>query len=1156
MPIIDRTSPSLLAMATGSLPSYAPPEREGAGFFGSLGAAFRRDNIIGSTLANVWNYGSVDPRMDLSYNPWSDIAGTGYEAHWDRFVDSPNADYSAAIKTRIDQENTDRQTLEGAGWGGFFAQLTANALDPTMLIPVGGVIIKSSKGVYKIADVALRSAIAGGIGTAVQEVGLQTTQETRTAEESAYNIGGGIVLGGLLGAGVSAILSRADRAVATDAIDRLADIDDDTVFGIGGLSAAPAGRLTVQDLSIAGASAGAVANATQFISPNLRLNNSPSPMAREVGQRLAESSLYQEMHAAGRTLGPSVERLANMTADGRLAPAIQGKDAIFSEMRKAGVAMTRDQFEDAVGRAMRVGDAGENEFIDRAARLWRAKVVDPFFEDGKAAGLYDDGDQVAFAQSYFPRMYRREVLVAKEQEFKDTTKPIMAENILTQYRAAQAQLRDDLDDLERQVVDLNASPKQRAVSAKVNEQARIDLEAEYPELADIHHQISDVRRQIAEAKASGDKALREALEGVIERLRREAGKEYAAFERKMKRAQGRDSWLRKIDPKRVPEQLAEVAAIRAARIRAFFDEWEIKKLGENIDPFDPAALPNFKEMASEIVDDVYQKLTARDYGASASVHPEYMVPIERGPVRERTFPIPDQVLEALGVLENNAGLVLGRYARVLAADVELTRAFGDPRLDKPLKALAEDYQALREGVTDPKKLKHLKKREDADRRDLEALRDLVRGTYKMAENTSGFGRLARIVNHYNFIRSMGGVTISSLTDLYRPAMVQGLSKYMAEGLGPLVANTAAFKMSVKEAQLAGTVVESVMAQRLMAMSDLADPLARRTPVENAMENMSRFGGKWSGLNLWNDFGQSIVAVMTQSRILKGSLSSKDLAFLGIDGGMATRIGRQFALHGDTIDGVPVANTEMWDDIDAVRHFRAAVGKEVDRTIVKPGVGDVPLFAKTPLGKLMFQFKSYVFASHQKVLIAGLQGPKANLIGGMIAMTAMGMMVGYLKAWRSGAEGYERFLENAKNPGYLIGEGLDQSGIFALPFDFANTAERLAGSATGYNANAIKTPLALAGRAVEPDAPVNGMSQRFVSRGPFGTVLGPTAGLFEDGFTAAGGGVQAMQGKEVAMSRKRAAARLLPYNSFLGMKEMLQVVNEDSPYLAQEEATLQ
>jgi hypothetical protein len=292
-------------------------------------------------------------------------------------------------------------------------------------------------------------------------------------------------------------------------------------------------------------------------------------------------------------------------------------------------------------------------------------------------------------------------------------------------------------------------------------------------------------------------------------------------------------------------------------------------MGEGVDPLKASAAPNFGDMARLIVDDVYDKLTGRDYGSSTSVAPEYMVPIERGPVKERTLPIPDSMLTQQGVLENRASDVLRRYSRVLSADIELTKRFGSPRLDEQLKAMANEYAALRQGVTDPKELRALNKRQRADQRDIEALRDLIRGTYKREANATNFARFMRTAAHFNFIRSLGGVVISSLSDIARPAMVHGLGRYMSEGVAPLLKNFEALKLSAKEAKLAGILTDRALQHRTMAISGLGDPFERGNALERTMESMSRFAGKWSGISLWNDTQKSIASALSQNRILSG-----------------------------------------------------------------------------------------------------------------------------------------------------------------------------------------------------------------------------------------------------------------------------------------------
>ena len=425
-------------------------------------------------------------------------------------------------------------------------------------------------------------------------------------------------------------------------------------------------------------------------------------------------------------------------------------------------------------------------------------------------------------------------------------------------------------------------------------------------------------------------------------------------------------------------------------------------------------------------------------------------------------------------------------------------------------------------------------REKADVKDLRALRDLVRGTYKAAENISSLGRISRGLAHFNYIRNLGGVVISSLSDIYRPAMVHGLGPYMSKGIGPLLRNSKAIKLTKAEAKYAG-VAEKILNGRVASLAEIGDSSARGSAIERFMENTTRVASKWNGMTIWNDFHKSLEARIIEDKLLSADMPKAERAYLGIDNDMHQRILEQFAAHGETEDGVRIANTQDWTNPQAVLAFRSAINKQVNATIVTPGVGDAPLISKTPLGRLLLQFRSFMFASHQKVLLRGLQDNKARFASAMVAMTTIGMLVGYLRAWRGGQERLDKFVHEAENPGFLISEGLDNSGIFTLGFDIANTTERLTPSA-GVKFNPIKTPSSYLGTFVNPSAPKQGTSTRFAMQSPVETIMGPSAGLLGDVFQASGAGVNAAQGEEITRAQEKAALSLVPFNTYYGFRE--------------------
>jgi hypothetical protein len=967
----------------------------------TLGAAFRMDNVVGSTLAKE-TFGLDRSEVDEDFSPLAEIKGTKYESRADDVAGIFNRKYFDAWKVQVDREEEDRKTVDSAGWWGTGASAVAAILDLPTLIP-GGAAVGGLRTGAAIARSAASVAVAGGIGAAVSEAGLQATQQTRTGTESAIAIGSGIVFGGLLGGVAGSLMSRAEQRAATQAIDgvrqagrgdaSMTPVADDVeaLYRQGLDSSAGAAQATqdsLDDLSVAGGMmARAVAKSTAKLNPIMRSMTSPSVVQRRLMNGLVENSVYLKKNFEGAG-DAAVETLQKQWDRGAYGAALADHLSVWKEARAAGIKMTREDFSRAVGRAARRGDAGENEFVTKAAKAWREKVVEPLKRGGQETGQLPLDLPNRLDETYFHRVYRREKISAQEPEFKAAIRPYIEKSI---------------DDAIKEQAALDAAGKQR------------------------------------------------------------------------------------------PEGQADMSFTSQA---------------------------DRDDYVNGILTDIVHKLT----GADQVGIPHGLVSVQQGPLKERTLKVPDRVLEPW--LEDDVELVNRRYARKMSADVEIARKYGRADMQDQIAEVVNDYEGLKQGVTDEKAIAALNKRRDADIKDLKAMRDLLRGNYEPQANSTNFARIARAAGTFNYLRTLGGVTLSSLTDAVRPAMVHGLTAYMRDGIGPLIRNLDAVKMSAKDAKLAGAISERILQSRMATLAELTDPYSANSPFERFLDNAANKFTTLTGLNQWTDFQNTIASVMTQNRVLKNAergvsnLKAREKAYmgyLGLDEDKAARVLKQFQTHGETIDGVRVANTEDWTDDIARRAYFAAINKDVGSTIVQKSVGDVPLFAQSPVGRAVLQFKSFALASNQRVLMRGLQEGPGRAMGGVMGMATVGMFIYWLKNLEAGRE-------VSNNPGTWVAEGLDRSGIFSLGFEVNNAIEKAGGAG-------VYTGLAALGKMAKPDADMKEPASRFATRGLVEGFLGPTVGLANDVVNTAAIGLRASAGDaDMAPADVQTIRRLTPFAS--------------------------
>jgi surface antigen len=644
----------------------------------------------------------------------------------------------------------------------------------------------------------------------------------------------------------------------------------------------------------------------------------------------------------------------------------------------------------------------------------------------------------------------------------------------------------------------------------------------------------------------------------------------------------------KLTPEEVAAQSrARIDLLNARRAQAearFQERWIEKASNEPTQFSNRAERFPFENAGRAYAQEIFDKITGR--AAQDTDIPPGVVKYATGPLKARTFLYSREELAARGWLETDVRQLMSRWGRSMASDIELTRRFGRADMREQIATVNQEYSEMTRRVQEAADVKEINTvlgrkfaKEGADLEtvkrdasialandrdgaieDMQAGRDLMRGDYARELNSGNFGAISRSLLGFNYLLRMGGVALSSVQEIFRPAMAHGLRPYLKALPAALNKGGEATRLLRGEAQKAGLIVQRITNALMVANSDLGDPyVTRGAALEGLIHKGTQFASKWNGINLLTDAQQAVAAVSSQHRIIETVLGragtdgsfvrsadegKRMLAMLGVDERTAAALRTQIEAYGREVDGVRVPMTELWDDPDALRAYRNAVNIDVNSVISRKGLGDGPLMGNTPLGRLLFQFSGYAMGAHSRVMIRGLQENKARFLSGMVVMSGLGGLAGWVNTYRDidQERGAERRQKWADNPLMFAGEAVDRSGLFPLFFDLSNRTERITGAAGyEYRFNPIKSPVAALGGADM----LGGESSRASSAtGVFSGIGGPTVGLIEgavssarvaaDTITRAVGG----EAKTPDRETERALATI-PFNSYLGARQIVQ-----------------
>lgn len=1038
----------------------------------TTGAAFRQNNLVVSIASSHKLYKMATGEfydIDPDFNAFAPENLKGYEEYLDHFVHVFNKRAMDAVKADIDQERKDREDLDRAGMFGAVMNIVAGTADLPTLIPGGG-LVRAGRGGFSVARSAFSMGRAAVVSNGVQEIGLHASQELRTIDESLVGIGGSVLAAGLIGTRHAIRMTQLEHAAAARALDAAKapafDLATDALHAdmTGFSSPPPAGDAGLRpgpsaDPSIAGnavpdtgkatpaakTTAPTTATTTAELNPLLRMQNSPSAAVRDIGAQMMENPVYLsktplfKATLAGNAAGAGDAAAETLPEFARrsLDKAVKAHRAAYMDARKAGLALTEREFHEDVGRAMRRGGQSDIPAVAQAADSWRSHVVEPLTKRAIETGLLPKDVDAAGASAYFSRLWNREAIEANEQEFKGILHGYFDGQVSAATAREAAEKQKTLSGLEG----VKADPQAATAEGGAGAGGKSGLS----HLAG--HFFKHLRHGAAEQLETG---LYKFAIGLVGSEPDDAGggagtgpEEIGPEETGPGRTGSRRTGRYGPGPRasgNVDSRINDRAARTAPELH------------------DPAARADYVQ---GIVDDVYDRLTGR---ATEGFPPDITL-AAHGPLKGRSFDIPDALVEKF--LDDDAGRIGRRYARTMAADIELAERFGSPSMKEAFERVRRDYADLRAQAGsnlagsnlagddlaggDPAALQRLDERERADIADLQAVRDMLRGNARPDAQDTSWAHIRAGAGVFDYIKTMGGASIGALADAVRPLMVHGFTAYMKDGIGPMLRGVTVAGLGTEEAGRAGPIAQKILASRLAALAEITDPYADGPVFGRFLANMAGGRPLLTGLMHWEDFQKTLATRLIEDRILANAekATQEGFAFLppgeraymdtiGLGNERAEDLGRLFASHGQTLDGIRLANAQAWGDDNAAatvgRALRLAIDKDARSLTATGGNSDMPLFAATPLGLTLQRFRSLAIASNQRVLMRGLPQDQTRLLGAITGMTTIGAFLHALSALEAGHALPE-------DPAIWATESLNRSGLFTVGFTLNNALEK-------------------------------------------------------------------------------------------------------------------
>ena len=370
--------------------------------------------------------------------------------------------------------------------------------------------------------------------------------------------------------------------------------------------------------------------------------------------------------------------------------------------------------------------------------------------------------------------------------------------------------------------------------------------------------------------------------------------------------------------------------------------------------------------------------------------------------KERIFHLTDEearYAEQKGYLHTDMDYILSQTYHDQGGRLALRERFGTTDLNEILRGVHDDYAQLI--AKNPKKKQQFTAEKQKVIKDIEHGVNMLTGRNMSGEHmdnllTWGLSKLRQAT----FMRFVAGFPLSSLADLasvvLHTAFGRGMFRYAKEalrmfrdtGIDPNAAELKSLLRACEHTLNPGTIQLGGL-DALQNMGGIG-PVGSRTrslteAIDKGMTWAVNRANTWSGQLPLTLVGKSIAVQTTLAELARklpgyGTLSKLDtarFASVGIGRQEAETLSRFMTKYGQWEGDSFVPNAHLWHAEpgggQAHRTLRLSLGMIANRAVITPGIGDMPRLAATgAIGKLLFQFQSFGFASVNRFMTPFLQ----------------------------------------------------------------------------------------------------------------------------------------------------------------------------------------